>query len=649
MTQNSLDLSKRKYILGGIVCGVVLIYIAQLFNLQILSDEYKDSADGNAFFNRTLYPARGVITDRNDRLLVYNQPTYDIVYIPREVRNLDTLDFCKTLGITKEQFDKRIIDIKDRRLNPGYSTYTMQTFMTQLTAQESGLLQEKLYKYPGFFIQKRALRQYNYHNAGLLLGYVAEVSKTQMDNDKYYARGDYGGKSGVELSYEQILRGEKGVEVLLKDAHGRIQGRYENGKNDIAPVSGKNLTLSIDIELQAYGEYLMQNKIGSIVMIEPSTGEVLCMVTSPTYDPSMLLGGRDFIPNYKSLENNQLKPLLNRAIQGMYPPGSTFKTTQGLIFLQENIITENTMYSCAGGYPPLGGRPKCHPHGAPLPLIPAIATSCNSYFCYGLTAMLHNKKYKNITTAFEVWKDHMVNQGFGYRVGIDLPSEKPGFIPNSKFYSTHFKTENWKAANVISIAIGQGEITTTPLQVANLAATIANRGYYYAPHVVRKIQDTPLDSIYTHKHMTGIGREHYESIVEGMARAVTGGTCRGANIPDIVVCGKTGTAENPHGKDHSIFMGFAPMDQPKVAVFVIVENGGFGARYGVPIGRLMMQKYLKGEVPASDKYLEDAMANTTILPQTFINWNRNNKDLEVAPTQTNTEIKPFTPEATNVE
>lgn len=650
MTQNSLDLSKRKYILGGIVCGIVLIYIAQLFNLQILSDEYKDSADGNAFFNRTLYPARGVISDRKDRLLVYNQPTYDIVYIPREVRNLDTLDFCKTLGITKEQFDKRIIDIKDRRLNPGYSTYTMQTFMTQLTAQESGLLQEKLYKYPGFFIQKRALRQYNYHNAGLLLGYVAEVSKTQMDNDKYYARGDYGGKSGIELSYEQILRGQKGVEVLLKDAHGRIQGRYENGKNDVAPVSGKNLTLSIDIELQAYGEYLMQNKVGSIVMIEPSTGEVLCMVTSPTYDPSMLLGGRDFGPNYKSLEDNQLKPLLNRAIQGMYPPGSTFKTTQGLIFLEENIITENTMYSCAGGYPPLGGRPKCHPHGAPLPLIPAIATSCNSYFCYGLTAMLHNRKYKNITSAFDVWKDHMVNQGFGYRVGIDLPSEKAGFIPNSKFYSTHFKTENWKAANIISISIGQGEITATPLQVANLAATIANRGYYYTPHVVRKIQDTPLDSIYTHKHMTGIAREHYEATVEGMARAVTGGTCRGANIPDVVVCGKTGTAENPHGKDHSMFMGFAPMDEPKVAVFVIVENAGFGARFGVPIGRLMIQKYLKGEIPASDKYLEDAMANTTVLPQTFINWNRSNKDIEVAPVQDSpAEIKPFAPETTNVE
>lgn len=656
MAKDNLDFSKRKYILGGIACLIILIYVVQLFNLQILNPEYKDSADGNAFFNRTLYPARGVISDRKDRILVYNQPTYDIVYIPREVQPFDTLDFCRSLNITKEQFDKRITDIKDRRLNPGYSSYTMQTFMTQLTIQESGLLQEKLYKFPGFFIQNRTLRQYNYHNAGLLLGYVAEVSKSQMDADNYYVRGDYGGKSGLESSYEKYLRGEKGVEVLLRDAHGRIQGRYENGKFDKSPESGKNLTLSIDIDLQAYGEYLMQNKVGCIVMIEPSTGEILCLVTSPTYDPSMLLG-RNFSKNYKELENNPLTPLFNRAIQGMYPPGSTFKTTQALMFLQEEIITPNTMYACAGGYPPLGGRPKCHAHGSPLPLVPAIATSCNSYFCYGLTAMLNNKKYGNIQNAFDVWKDHMVDMGFGYPLGVDLPSEKRGFIPNSKFYTKAFKRENWSPANIISIAIGQGEITATPLQIANLAATIANRGHYIAPHVVREIQDTPLDNIYTNPHYTGIKKEYYESIVEGMARAVTGGTCRGANLlPDIEVCGKTGTAENPHGKDHSLFMGFAPKDNPKVAVCVIVEKAGFGATFGVPIGRLMIQKYLKGEVPASDKYIEDRIANTTILPQTFLNWNRNNRtnDFSSRPIviqsgeeiQENVSIQPFslTPE-----
>lgn len=625
MAKNILDLSKRKYVLGGIACGIILIYILQLFNLQVLNPEYKDFADGNAFFNRTLYPARGVISDRKDRILVYNQPTYDIVYIPREVQPFDTLDFCKSLNITREQFDKRMNDIKDRRLNPGYSSYTMQTFMTQLTTQESGLLQEKLYKFPGFFIQNRTLRQYNYHNAGLLLGYVAEVSRSQLENDPYYVRGDYAGKSGLEASYENYLRGEKGIEVLLRDAHGRIQGRYENGKFDKSPVSGKNLTLSVDIDLQAYGEYLLQNKVGCVVMIEPSTGEILCLVTSPTYDPSMLLG-RNFSKSYKELEDNPLKPLFNRAIQGMYPPGSTFKPTQGLIFLQEDIITSNTLYACAGGYPPLGGRPKCHPHGSPLSLVPAIATSCNSYFCYGLSAMLGNrKKYKSTVEAFDIWKDHMVDMGFGYRLGVDLPSEKRGFIPNANFYSRAFKRENWSASNVISIAIGQGEITATPLQIANFAASISNRGFYYAPHVVRQIQDTPLDSIYTHPHYTGIKKEYYQYVVDGMALAVTGGTCRGANIPDIEVCGKTGTAENPHGKDHSLFMGFAPKDNPKVAICVIVENAGFGATFAVPIGRLMIQKYLKGEVPDSDKYIEERIATTTILPQTFFNWNRANK------------------------
>ncbi len=649
MAKSGLDLSKRQYIIGGIACGIILIYIVQLFYLQIIKSEYKESADGNAFFNRTLYPSRGIISDRKDRLLVYNQPTYDLVYIPREVGSFDTLDMCKVIDYTKEQFDKRIRDIKDRRLNPGYSTYTMQTFTTQLTSQESGLLQEKLYKFPGFYIQKRTLRQYTHPNAGLLLGYVAEVSKSQLEKDSYYVRGDYGGKSGIESSYEKHLRGEKGVEILLRDAHGRIQGKYENGKHDIAPASGKNLTLSIDIELQAYGEYLMQNKVGSIVMIEPSTGEVLCMVTSPTYDPSMLLG-RDFSKNYLELENNPVKPLLNRPIQGMYPPGSTFKTTQGLIFLEEDIITENTMYSCAGGYPPLGGRPKCHPHGSPLPLIPAIATSCNSYFCYGLTAMLGNrKKYGSTPEAFEIWKNHIVDMGFGYTLGVDLPSEKRGFIPNSKFYTRAFKKDTWSASNIISIAIGQGEVTATPLQVANLAATIANRGYYYAPHVVREIQDTPLDSIYTHKHSTGIKKQHYDAIVEGMARAVTGGTCRGANLlPDIEVCGKTGTAENPHGRDHSIFMGFAPKDKPQVAIFVIVENGGFGATNGVPIGRLMLQKYLKGEINPNDKGLESMIASRIIMPQVFYNWTRsNNRNTEIvrpANTQsTDAAIEPFKP------
>lgn len=624
---NNLHSEKRYYTILAITAIIVIVLICQLFNLQIIQHEYKYSADSNAFFKKTLYPARGTISDRQDRLLVYNQPTYDIVYIPREVEPFDTLDFCNILGVTKDQLDKRFGDVKDRRLNPGYSSYTMQTLMTQLTVREYGLFQEKLYKFPGFYIQNRALRQYNFTNAAHVLGYVAEVNKAALTDDPYYVRGDYAGKSGIESSYENILRGQKGVEILLRDAHGRIKGKYENGKHDVNPVSGKNLKLSIDIELQAYGEYLMQNKIGSIVMIEPSTGEILCLVTSPTYDPSILLG-REFGNNYKTLEQNPAKPLYNRAIQGMYPPGSTFKTTQGLIFLEEGIITPETAYSCAGGYPPGGGRPKCHAHGSPLSLVPAIATSCNSYFCYGLNAMLSNrKKYANIGEAFDIWKDYLVSMGFGYRLGIDLPSEKRGFIPNSQFYTKAFKTEKWYAQNVISIAIGQGEILATPLQVANLGATIANRGFFYTPHVVKQVQDTPLDKAYTDRRYTGVKETYYNTIAQGMANAVTGGTCRIVNLlPEIAVAGKTGTAENPHGRDHSWFMGFAPVDKPQVAISVLVENAGFGARFAVPIARLMIQKYLKGEIPTSEKYLEDNMANAIILPNVLNTWEQRKSD-----------------------
>lgn len=611
----NINIEKRFYIISAIVIVIVTVLVIQLFNLQILKDEYKSFADGNAFFKKTLYPARGTISDRNGKLLVYNQPTYDIVYIPREVQPFDTLDFCKILSLTKEQFEKRIRDVKDRRLNPGYSSYTLQTFMTQLTVREYGLFQEKLYKFPGFYIQNRALRQYDYVNGAHVLGYVAEVDKIAMDEDSYYARGDYAGKSGVEKSYEAILRGQKGVEILLRDAHGRIKGKYENGQYDVAPISGKNIELSIDIELQAYGEYLMQNKIGAIVMIEPATGQVLCLVTAPTYDPSILLG-REYSKNYKSLELNPIKPLYNRATQGMYPPGSTFKTTQGLIFLEEGIISPETSYSCAGGYPPGGGRPRCHSHGSPLPLIPAIATSCNSYFCYGLNAMLSNrKKYKVITEAFDIWKDHLVTMGFGYKLGVDLPSEKRGFIPNSKYYTSNFGTDRWYAQNVISIAIGQGEVLATPLQIANLSATIANRGYFYTPHIVRNVQDSIIDKQYTEKRYPSVKHDHYVSIAQGMANAVTGGTCRGINLlPEIAVAGKTGTAENPHGRDHSWFMGFAPVDNPQVAVAVLVENGGFGATFAVPIGRLMVQKYLKRQIPDRDKYIEDRIVNAVVLP-----------------------------------
>lgn len=618
MSNRNSPLSKRKYIVSAIVIAFALVYVLQLFHLQMLSPQYRDYADSNAFLRKTLYPARGAIYDRNGELVVYNQPTYDVMMVVREMRQFDTLDFCNTLDISLERFHQLNEEMRDRRKNPGYSSYTPQIFMTQLDVQEYGLLQEKLYKFPGIYIQGRTERQYKYPNMGLILGYIAEVDKNKMAADPYYVRGDYVGKSGIELSHEEDLRGEKGVEILLRDAHGRVQGRYEDGKHDKAPVSGRDLTMSIDINLQAYGELLMQNKVGSIVMIEPKSGEILAMVSSPTYDPAILTG-KNFSANYKTLENNPYKPLLNRAIAGTYPPGSTFKPTQGLIFLDEGIITPETRYSCHGGYAPLGGRPKCHGHASPLAYQYSLATSCNSFFAYGLNGMLSNRtKYADVSQAFEVWKDHLVDMGFGYRLGVDLPSEKRGFIPNSTFYSKLH--QRWNAHTIISISIGQGEVLTTPLQMANFAAMVANRGYFYTPHVVKERKGLPPDTIFTTRHESGIDRAFFDLTADGMADAVTHGTCRLTNLaPEVVVCGKTGTAQNPHGEDHSLFMGFAPKDDPQVAIFVIVENGRWGASNGVPIGRLMLQKFFKGDdIPERDKALEREIINRSILPSFYL-------------------------------
>ncbi|MCL1943664.1 MAG: penicillin-binding protein 2 [Candidatus Azobacteroides sp.] len=612
--KNKYQFVNRKYVLGGIACVVVLLFLIRLFFLQVVNSDYKSFADSNAFFKKTLYPSRGLIYDRNGKLVVYNQPAYDIMVIMRDVTGLDTLGFCNTIGISKERFLARIAEIKNKEINPGYSSYTPQVFLTQLSLQEYGVLQEKLYRYPGFSIRSRSQRNYARLSAALLLGYIGEVSKSDIEKDDYYVQGDYAGIAGVEKSYEKYLRGEKGCEILLRDAHGRIMASYENGEHDIAPVSGKNIEMSIDIELQEYGEKLMKNKVGSIVAIEPSTGQLLAMVSSPTYDPSLLIG-RQRGANHKILEQDPNKPLFSRPLMAQYPPGSTFKTAQALAFLQEKAITPQSAFPCAHGYPPLGGRPACHGHASPLTLVPAIATSCNSYFCFGLRNMLNNRDlYPNIHPAFEAWKNHMVDMGFGYPLGVDLPNEKRGMIPNGKFYDKRYGENGWNAHTIISIAIGQGEILVTPLQLCNLAATIANRGYFYTPHVVRKIQDTPLDSIYTEKRYTHIAKENYLPVVEGMANAVTGGTSRGAQLEGIVVCGKTGTAENPHGKDHSIFITFAPKDDPKIAIAVIVENAGFGATYAVPIASLVMEKYLKGKIADNRKYVEDRITNTTILP-----------------------------------
>ncbi|MBQ3878265.1 MAG: penicillin-binding protein 2 [Prevotella sp.] len=605
------ELEYRKFVIAGVATVIVVVYIIRLFTLQLMSDDYKKNADSNAFLKKIDYPSRGVITDRQGRLMVYNQPSYDIMVVENEARgHFDTLEFCQTLGISREDFDRYVATMHDRRRNPGYSRYTQQLLIGQLSDQDFSLFQEKAYRFPGFYVQRRSVRQYEYAYAAHVLGDVAEVSPADIEADDYYQPGDYIGKLGVERFYEKQLRGEKGVEILLRDAHGRVQGKYQNGALDRKPVPGKNLTLGIDLDLQALGERLLEGKIGSIVAIEPSTGEVLCMVSSPSYDPHMMVG-RQRSKSHHDLSLDPWKPLLNRSIMGQYPPGSTFKTTQGLTFLSEGVITDKTPYPCYHGFVFRGLRVGCHGHGSPLPLVPAISTSCNGFFCWGLYHMLGNTtKYGTVQTAMNTWRDYLVSMGFGYPLGVDLPGEKRGLIPNAQFYDNAYKS-GWNALTIISIAIGQGEVNATPLQIANLGATIANRGYFVTPHVVRQIENEPLDTLYTHRRYTKAPKWAYDLIVKGMRSAALGGTCKALAHYDFAPCGKTGTAQN-RGHDHSVFMGFAPMDSAKIAVAVYVENGGWGATYGVPIGGLIMEQYLKGQLSEASERKATEIQNRRI-------------------------------------
>ena len=610
MKDHSLD--NRKYVIGGVAIFIVVVYTIRLFMLQITSDDYKKSADSNAFLKKIEYPSRGVITDRRGKLMVYNQPAYDIMVVMNEAKDhLDTLELCEALNITREEFDHRMETIKDISKNPGYSRFTQQLFMNQLSDHDFSVFQEKMFRFPGFYVQRRTIRQYQYSLAAHVLGDVAEVSPADIEEDEYYQPGDYIGKLGIERSYEKHLRGVKGMQILLRDAHGRIQGRYQNGQLDRRPVAGKNLTLGIDVELQQLGERLMEGKIGSIVAIEPSTGEVLCMVSSPSYDPRMMVG-RQRSKSHRQLSQNVWKPLLNRSIMGQYPPGSTFKTTQGLTFMTEGIIhPTHTAYPCGHGFNYRGLHVGCHGHASPLPLVPALSTSCNGYFCWGLFYMIGAKsKYGSVQNAMNTWRDYMVSMGFGYKLGIDLPGEKRGLIPNTAFYDKAYKG-SWNGLTIISIAIGQGEVNATPLQIANLGATIANRGWFITPHVVKKIEGEQLDTLYTKRRYSKATREAYDYVVAGMRASATGGTCHELSRLPFEACGKTGTAQN-RGHDHSVFMGFAPMDKPQIAVAVYVENGGWGATYGVPIGSLIMEQYINGKLSEASQKRADEFQNRHI-------------------------------------
>jgi len=603
------DSRSRQIVIAMLVVLVAVLFILRLFSLQVLNDTYKNSADSNAFLRKTVYPSRGLILDRDGRLVVSNQPVYDVMMVMREMVNFDTLSFCEVMNISKAGFDERIKEIKNRRKNPAYSRYTPQVFIPQISFEEYGLLQEKLFRFPGIFVQQRVARQYTLPCAALQIGSLGEVTQRQLQEDSYYKRGDHKGQSGIEKQYEEALRGQKGVEILLRDVHGRIKGKYNDGANDIAPIPGKNLQLGMDLELQAYGEQLMQGKMGSIVAIEPKTGEILAMVSAPSFDPALLVG-RERSQNYAQLSSDETKPLFNRPVMAQYPPGSTFKLVQALIMQQEGIFTRNTLLPCKKGYYYTRTRKVgCHDHKSPIDLPTSIETSCNAYYCYGMHRMLDERldKYGSVQGAYNVWRDYVFGMGFGDELGIDYPGEKGGVVYRSSTYDKIYGKRGWRSSTIISISIGQGELLATPLQIANLAAFIANKGYFYTPHLVRMVGNDSVDVQYRTPHKVTIKDDYFDVVIEGMYRAVKKGTARFGQIPGVEFCGKTGTAQNPHGDDHSIFMGFAPKEDPQIAIAVYVENSGFGATWAVPIASLMIEKYLHRSIDPSRLEIEKRM------------------------------------------
>ncbi|MFN9518616.1 MAG: penicillin-binding protein 2 [Bacteroidota bacterium] len=583
----------RRYILLVIFISVAVIYIIRLAQLQLLDESYIRSAQANVLQEQTIYPARGLVYDRNGELLVYNDAIYDLSVIPEQVKNLDTATFCRTLGITKEVFLARFTKIKR---SVGYAPYRPALFERQLTIPIYAAFQERLYDFPGFFVDVRTDRKYRHSNASHIMGYISEVTDRDIEKSEgYYRMGDFIGKSGVERSYEEVLRGEKGVRYILVDSKNRTQGRYKEGQFDTPAVSGKNIVLSIDQQLQELGEKLMQNKIGSVVAIEPATCEILSMVSSPGYDPNLFVG-RDRGNNYMKLLRDPLKPLFNRPLAAPYPPGSIFKVIMALVGQQEKVLYPTTAYGCAGGFHLGGLKVGCHPHRSPLALRDAVAVSCNAYFCQVYRTVIDNKSYPRVEDAYKQWYKHISSFGIGQQLGVDIFGEGKGFLPPPTYYDKIYGRYHWKSSTTISLGIGQGELGITPLQMANATATVANRGYWITPHIVKTIDKVKnSNSALLQKHWTTIDTGYFPVVIDGMQDVMERGTGTIARIPGIVICGKTGTAQNPHGKDHSIFFAFAPRDNPKIAIAVVVENAGFGATWAAPIASLMIEQYLTGK------------------------------------------------------
>ncbi|MEZ7837851.1 MAG: penicillin-binding protein 2 [Flavobacteriales bacterium] len=571
--------------------GSAVLLLITLFGIQVINNSYKISAENNVIKAVTIYPERGYIYDREGVLLVTNQRAYDLMVTPRQVRLLDTLALCEIINIDLEYFNKNI------KIAKRYSTRKASLFLKEISKQTAAQLQERLYEFPGFYLQERTMRQYPESSAAHILGYVSQVPDYILKKDDYYKRNDNYGISGVESSYEKDLRGVQGTQYLIRDVWNRPKGSFANGEYDSLAVNGKDIELSIDIQLQEYAEQLMLNKKGSIVAIEPSTGEILSLVSSPYYDPNLLVG-RSRSPNFNRMYKDANKALFDRSLLAEYPPGSTFKLVNALIGLQEGVIYDGTRFTCDEGWR-FSAKLKigCHAHRSPLNLIESIEQSCNAYYCNTFRRII--EKYPTAAAGYENWRNHVLSFGLGKFLDNDLYTGRPGRVPTVDFYNKQYGEKRWKAPTVISLAIGQDALVVSPIQMANMCAVIANRGHYYTPHIVRKVDGAPLnDSTYSVPKYTSIDKKHYSTIINGMERVFIGkhGTAKTARLKDIEICGKTGTAENPHGDDHSIFIAFAPKDNPKIALAVYVENGGWGSTWAAPIASLMIEKYLTGKI-----------------------------------------------------
>ena len=585
-----------------IICFLIIsfIFIIKLFYIQVINKNYKFSANNNVLRYEVQQATRGLIYDRDSNLIVSNVPAYDLMVVPREINKIDTLNLCKLLNISIEEFNYRLQESKK------YSKYKESVFVKHLSLEKASTLSEQLFQFNGFYLRKLTMRKYHYNVGANIIGYLGEVNEEKTTRDKYYIKGDFSGINGIEGAYEKDLRGEKGMAIKLVDVHNRDQGKFQNGKFDTLPKNGNSLLSTIDIELQKYGEKLMDNKIGAIVAIEPSTGEILSLVSSPSYKLTNLTG-RNRSKSFKNLKENKNKPLFNRALQAAYPPGSIFKLVNALIILQEKIITKNKIISCVNGYEyDVNKRVNCHKHSSSINLTSAIETSCNTYFCEIFAEYF--KKNENVNNAYKNWYSHVRSFGIGNYLNNDFISGSPGKLPKYTFYNKLYKN-SWNANTIISMAIGQGELLLTPIQMANLAAIIANKGFYYTPHVIKKIENNEIDSNFTVKKYCSIERKYFDPIIEGMEKVINGsnGTAKNSRIADISLCGKTGTAQNPHGDDHSIFIGFAPKNNPKIAIAVYVENGGYGSKWAAPIASLISEKYITNSISNTD--LEKEMIN----------------------------------------